>query len=142
MVLPTRVMCFVDWDCSVHNLWSYGLLVDNRLHSLVDVVVDMLAFDPGSSGGSVPGFVRGGGVFELGRLLLESRSSGLQVVMFELLMGNIFHLMVVLFGEDFLVLDWLDGGVMVVLMDFAVNSLLSFFMMYRFDMVPCYGAGD
>ena len=139
MVLPTRVMSFVDWDCSVHNLWSYGLLVDNRLHSLVDVVVDMLAFDSGSSGGGVPGFVRRGGVFKLGRLLLESQASGMLVVMLELPVGDTFHLMVVLFGEHFLMLDWLDGGVVVVLMDFAVNSLLSFFMMCRFDMVPCYG---
>ena len=140
MVLRGAVVRLVNRHGGMHDFGSDRLLVDDWLHSLVDVMMDMLAFDSGSSAGRVPRFVGRGGVFELARLLLESRTAGMLVAVFEFLVGDIFHVMAMLFREDLLVLDRLDGRVVVILMNLAVNSFLSFFVSSGFGMFPCDGA--
>ena len=60
----------VDGNSGVDDLWGDGLLVDDWLDSLVDMVVDMLTLDDWSSGGGVPGLVGGGGAGELSSLAL------------------------------------------------------------------------
>jgi len=138
MVLGAGVMCLVDRHRGVHDLRSNCLFVDDGLHGFVDVVMGMLAFDSGSCAGGVPGFVGGGGVSELAGFLLESGSSGISVFVFELLLHHGLHLMAVLFREDLLVLDWLDGGVVVVLMDLAVDGFLRLFVECRLDTLLSY----
>ena len=66
-----------------------------------------------------------GGVLELGSLTFESLASFMIVAVVALLVDNILHLVMVLLGENFLMLDRLDRGVVMVLVNFAVDSLMS-----------------
>jgi len=54
----------------MNDFWSDGLLVDHGLDSLMDMMVDVFAFDSWCCRSSMSGFVGVGDVLELG-----SRSS-------------------------------------------------------------------
>jgi hypothetical protein len=138
VVLGGRVVLLVDGDDGVDNFGGDGLLVDDGLDSLVDVVVDVLALDSRGGRCSVAGLVGMGGVLELGSLTLESLASLVVVAVVEFLVDGIFHHVVVLLREDLLMLDWLDGGVVMVLMDLAVDCLLDLLMATGLDVL----AGD
>jgi len=65
----------MDGDCGVDDRGLDGLLVDDGLDILVDMVVDMLAYGCGCCGGCVLGLADGAVVFELcllgGELVLD-----------------------------------------------------------------------
>ena len=70
----------------------------------------------------------GAAVVELCTLLLQAslHSCSISVVVFAVL--NTGHTMLVLLWQNFAILHWLDGGVVMVLVDLAVNCGLSFLM--------------
>lgn len=68
VVLGSDVVCLVDWDSGVDDLWLVGLLVDDWLDSFVHVVVDVLASHRGESRLSDSNRLGDGGVSELGEL--------------------------------------------------------------------------
>ena len=55
--------------------------------------------------------------------------------MVELLVNNILHLAMVLLGENFMMLDRLDRGVVIVLVNLTVDSLCELFMTSRLDVL-------
>jgi len=110
------------------NLWLDGFLMDNGLYTLVDMMMNMLAFDSWGCRSGVSCLVSCAGVSEAGSLTFELLFGLTNVVMLELSLLNGAHVVSVLLWEDFLMLDGLDGGVIVVLMDLTVNSFLDFFM--------------
>ena len=74
-------------------------------------------------------------ILELCTLLFETCFDGLfiAVMVLPMLDGN--NVMFVLFGKDFAVFDWLDGGMVVVLVHLTVNGSLSFFMANLCDLL-------
>lgn len=72
VVLSLIVMCLVNWDSGVHDVRLYGLLVDDGLVCLVDVVVNMLALNNRSVALSLCGLDPSGLILELCSLCLES----------------------------------------------------------------------
>lgn len=124
---------FVDWDGSVDNLGLDGLLVDYGLDSLVDMVMDMLTSDSRGSLLGGGGASSGRGVLESGKLSAYSSSGLFLIVMTELFLDLRDEVMGVLLWKNFSVLNWLNGGVVVILVDFPVNGLSGLFMSVRLD---------
>lgn len=127
-MLRRGMVFLVDRDDCVDHFGGDDLLVYNWLDGLVDVMMNVFALDSGSSRGVVSGFVGVGRVFELGCLSLKSQTSLVIITVMELPVDGVFHHMVMLLGEDLLMLDGLDGGVIVILVDFAVDSFLDLLM--------------
>ena len=88
------------------------------------MMVHMLSFNSGSYASHMLSPMSGAGVLESCSFAFEflPRCSG--VVMLELFALHGSHLVTVLLWKNFPVLNRLDGGVVVVLMDFAVYSFL------------------
>jgi hypothetical protein len=121
-VLGLILMNFVNRNSSVNNRWLDGLLLHNRLDVLVDVVVDMLSCYCGGGRCGVLRLVDCTGVFELGLFGGEAFLDVRVVAVLDVAVLYTSHLMSVLFWEDLTVLDGLGSGVMVVLMDFSIDS--------------------
>jgi len=115
----------MNGNSGVNDFWGDGLLVKHGLDSLMNVMVGVFAFDSWCGSSSTSGLVGVGGVLELGSLTLEFLASFVIVAVVALLVDNILHLVMVLLGENFLMLDRLDRGVVMVLVNLAVDSLVS-----------------
>lgn len=142
MVLSSSVMLLVDGDSGVNDLWGDCLLVDDGLNRLVDVMVNMLALNSWCSSSGVTCLVGVGGILELSHLGLESLTCLVFIAVVKLLVDNALHLVGVLLWEDLLVLDGLDGGVVVVLVDLAVNRLCHLLMSGGLDVLVGDSCGD
>lgn len=98
----------VDGNGGVNNGWLNSLLLDDGLDVLVDMVVDVLSCNGWGSCGGVLGLADGTGVFELsclgGKTLLDVRV----VAVLDVAVLNVCHLVVVLLGKNFTVLDGLN----------------------------------
>ena len=141
-MLRRGVVLLVDGNSGVDDFWGDGLLVDDRLDGLVDVMVDMLALDSWCGCGGVSGLVGVGGVLELSSFSFESLTCLVVVAVMEFLVDDGLHLVVMLLGEDLLVLDWLDGGVVVILVDLAVDGFLDLLMSGGLDVLARDTWGD
>lgn len=82
--------------------------------------MNMLSFDSSGLSGGVSSLVGCARVLESCSFALDFLSRLRRVVMLELSFLNCRHLVGVLFREDLSVLDRLDGGVVVVLVDLTV----------------------
>lgn len=81
MMLCTGMDGFMDGNGGVHDFRSDGLLVDDRLDFLMDVMMGMFAFDGWCGRCGVLGFMHGGSVLELSRLLLNCASGVIVILM-------------------------------------------------------------
>lgn len=121
MVLGGVVVDFVDGDGGVDDVGLDGLLVDDGLNGLMDMMMDMLASNGrlGSSGMlSLNPF---DGILVL-RLLSSKRLLHLiGTVMFEVSVLNADEVVVMLLRQNFSVIDGLDGSVVVILMNLLVD---------------------
>ena len=88
------------------------------------VVVDVLACHRWVGGGSVLGVMADRGVLELSCFLSETLLVAGVVIVVDVTSLNGGSLVVVLLRESLLVVHWLHGGVVVVLVDFLVYSLM------------------
>lgn len=79
------MVSLMDGDCGVHNVRCNGLLLDDGLDVLVNVVVNSLTSDSGSHSSSVCGIVGSGCAGKVGTLLVKLGSDLLGVAMVELL---------------------------------------------------------
>ena len=95
---------------------------------LVDVMMDVLARNGGCNGMTLLCAARGTGALELGTLLLQTGLNGSSIAMMHLAVFYWDDIVLVLFGEYFAVLDWLNGRVEMVLMNFTIDGGLSLFM--------------
>ena len=86
-------------------------------------MMNMLAFHGWSCGSSVPRIVSGASVSESSRFAFELLSGLANIIVLELSLLNSTHVVGVLLREHLLVLNWLNGGVIVVLVDLTVNGL-------------------
>jgi len=118
------VVNLMHWDSGVDNGWLDNLFLNDWLDGLVDVVVDVLASNGWGGGGSGSGLADLAGAAELVLLGLDSLSDVVIVAVTELAGLDADLVVDVLLWEDLLVLDWLDGGVVMILVNLAVNDLL------------------
>ncbi len=152
MVLSLVMVDFVDRDGGMYDGWLNGFLLDDRLDSLkhksmmfqycveyfanlVNVVVDMFSSNHWCHGVTLLGTALYPRILELRTLLLETCSNGLFVAMAELPMLDGDDVVLVLFRKYFAVFDWLDRGMVVVLVYLTVNGGLSFFMANLCDLL-------
>ena len=106
------------------------------------VVVDVLARNGGRNGLALASAAFGTGVLELETLLFETSLDGgiVTVVLLALLDGG--HLVNVFLRENFTVLDRLDRGVVVILVDLTVDGGGGLLMTVLGDVLLDYGRGD
>jgi hypothetical protein len=116
------LMNFVNRNGSVNDRWLDGLLLHNRLDILVNVVVHMLACDGGGGRGRMLRLVDCAGIFELGLFGGETFLDVGVVAVLDVAVLDAGHLVGMFFWENLAVLDRLDGGVVVVLVDFSVDG--------------------
>lgn len=152
MVLSLVVMYFVDWDSGVYDRWLNGFLLDDRLDSLkhgltmfqccvghftnlMNVVVDMFSSNYWCHGVTLLDTALYPRILELCTLLLETLFDGLIITMTELPVFDGDDVVLVLFRKDFAIFDWLDRGMVVVLVHLTVNGGLSFFMANLCDLL-------
>lgn len=127
-------MCLVNGDGSVDNLGLNGLLVDDWLDGLVNVVVNTFTSNGGLNLLSMLGLVGGRRVLELSSLALESQFDLLRLVVLDVTVLDLLHGVVVLLGQNLAVLDGLDGGVVMVLVSLLVDGSEDFLMSDWLDM--------
>ena len=132
-MLGRSIMCLVDWDGGVYDLWVHSLLMDDWLDCLMDLMVNMLARRGREGRDGMVRLVRHGGVLELGGFQLETFFCLGLVVVVEFAVFHGDHVVGVLFGQDLLVLKRLDCSVVVVLMDFTVHCLRDVLMASGLD---------
>lgn len=142
MVLGLIVVDFMDWDGGVDDGRLDGLLLDDWLDGLVDVVVNVLARQGWCSGRSVLSLSDLFGALELSSLSLESLSHVLIVAVVDLAVLSANQVVRVLLRKNLTVLDGLDGGVEVILVDLTVDDLLSFLVLCASDMLIHNGRVD
>lgn len=133
VVSGSVVVDLVDGDGGVDHVGLDGLLVDDGLDGLVDVVVDVLAAD-----GSVGTLAVGSSldyalVLEGGLLGSKIPLGGIGVPVVELAVLDGAKLRGVLLRKNLAVVDGLDSAVVVVLVNFLVNSSVDLLVDVRLD---------
>lgn len=81
-------------------------------------------------------------VFELHTLLLETSFHGVGVAVVVLAVLNSDHIVGVSFRQNLAVLNWLDGGVVVVLVHLTVDGSLSLLVFVLLDSLADDGGGN
>lgn len=142
VVLGGIVVHLVNGDSRVNDVRLNGLLVDDWLDGLMDVVVYVLTSHDWSDGA---------GVLALNALLLITELSLLGsktllhlvgIVVLERAVLDRDDVVVVLLRKDGLVDYWLHGSVVVVLVDFLVDSGLHILMLDAVDGLMSDGGSD
>lgn len=124
VVLGSVVVDLVDRDGGVDNVRLDGLLVDNGLDGLVDVVVDVLTADSGGNRLGVNSLDLSALVSKLSSLGGEALLDLGVVTVLERAVLDGGKVVVVLLRKNLTVLDGLDGGVVVVLVNLLVDGSL------------------
>lgn len=142
VMLRAGVMSFMYRSNSVNNLRLNSLLVDDWLHSLVNVVVDMFASDGWGGSLSVSCFVCSGVILELAKLSRNARLSFVIVAVMNFAVLGREQIVSVLLRESLLVSDWLHSGVVMILMNLTFNSLSHLLMSVWLNGLTCDGWVD
>jgi hypothetical protein len=142
VVLGLVVVDLVDGDGVVDDRRLDGLLADDWLDDLVDVVMDMLS-------GHRRGDCLGGLDRQLVAYIPELRcflgESSVDLFMVSVVKDPLFyvpHDMMMCFGQNLAMGDGLDGGVVVMLMDLTVYGRSGLFDVGGSDCFLCYGWSD
>lgn len=122
MMLGLILVNLMDWNGGVNDGGLDGLLLDDGLDVLVDVVVNVLADNVLAGGLGVLYISDITGALELSLLCCETLTDVAVVTVLEVSLLDSTHVMCVLFWENLLVLDGLDSGVVMVLVNLAVYS--------------------
>lgn len=121
-MLSSVVVDLVNGDSGVHDVRLNGLTVNNGLDVLVNVVVDVLASYLRADLVRLGGGVGNALVLELSGLSCETALDVGLVTVLERSVLDGDEVVVMLLGEDLTVLNGLDGGVVVVLVNLTVNG--------------------
>jgi hypothetical protein len=135
VVLSLVLVDLMNRDGGVDDGWLDRLLLYDGLDVLMHMVVDVLACDSGLSSLGVLNVADGAGVFELGLLGGETVLNVVVIPMLDVAVLDAGHVVCVLLGKDLLVLDGLNGGVVVVLVDFTVNGCLEVLVLGASDVL-------
>lgn len=142
MVLGLVVVDLMDWNGGVYDGWLDSLLLDNWLNVLVNMVVDVLTGDGWSSRCSVLRLANLAGVSELSLLSLKTLSYVVVIAVLDLTVLNTDNVVAVLLWKNLAVLDWLDGGVVMILVNLTVDGSGSLLVLGLGDMLVYNGWVD
>jgi len=142
VVLSSIVVNLVNGHSGVLDGGLDGLLLDDRLDDLMDVVMSVLAGNDRGLRVGVCGGAVGGSVLELGGLLLELLLDGRRVTVVVLTVLDGSGTVLVLLGKNLTVLNGLDGGVVVVLVDLTVDGTSHVLVVCLVDSLLCDSRGD
>jgi hypothetical protein len=142
MVLSGCVVSLMDGNRGVDNFGLDSLLLDDRDNSLMDVMMDMLASHGGSGRLCMMGLFNDSVILEVSHLGCDSLLGVSCIVMVELSFLGRKDVVGMLLWQFLLVLEGLDGGVVVMLVHFTVNGLCGFFMANRLDGLLSDGRAD
>jgi len=112
----------VDGDCRMDNMRLNCFLLDNRLDMLMDMVMNSLSCHDRSSLSRSCGVVSCGCVLESGGFAVQGSPRVLLISMVKFLMLHRSHVMMVLLRKCLLVGNWLNCGMMMLLMNLLVKS--------------------
>lgn len=122
MVLGLVLVDFVDGDGGVDDGWLDSLLLHNWLDGLVDVVVDVLASNVGVGSCGVLCGTDFTAVLELCCFGCKTILHMFVVAVLDVAVLNTGNVVIVLLWENLSVLDGLNGGMMVVLVDLTIHG--------------------
>lgn len=145
MVLRFLVVDFVHGCSAVHNMGLNRLLVDDGLHMLVNMVVNMFPLSSWCLGLSASGRTDFASVLCQTKPSLLLRQCTIDPVMIsvaELFVLGILVYMSMLLGEDLSVLDGLDSGVVMILVDFLVHWSVNLLVLSGLHMLMLNGGFD
>jgi hypothetical protein len=122
VVLGLVLMNLVDWDGGVDDRWLNSFLLDDWLDVLVNVVVNVLASDSSTLSGLMLNITDLTSVFELSGLGSKTLLYVLIISVCNVAVLNTGHLVGVLLWENLTILDWLDGCVVMILVDLTIDG--------------------
>lgn len=125
------MMNFVDWDNTVDNVGLDDFLVHYGLNVLVDVVVDMLSADGGSSALGELSIVHFSRIPELGGLSSQLLLCAVVVAVVELAVLDSAEFVLMVLWQNLAVMNRLHCAVVVVLVYFAVGGGDDFLVLGR-----------
>jgi hypothetical protein len=142
MVRRLVVVNLMDRYSGVDNVGLNCLLLYNRLDGLVDVVVDMLAADRGRSALAVCGSINLPLILEASLLINKVPLGGVVIAVVELAMLDGAKFSSVLLREHFAILNWLDGAVVVILVNLLIHSSQDFLVLVGLHNLVLYSRGN
>lgn len=145
MVLRFLVVNLVHGCSAVHHVGLNRLLINDGLHMLVDVVVDVFTLSSWCLGLSASGRANFASVLCQTKPSLLLRQNTIDPVMIsvtELLVLGILVYMSMLLGENLSVLDRLDSGVVMILVDFLVHWSVNLLVLSGLNMLMLNGGFD
>jgi len=128
MMLGFILVYFVDRDGCVHNGWLDSLLLDDRLNVLVNVVMNVLTCNRGICGGGMLRLASCASILELCLLSGKAVLDVVVIAVLEMFVLDTDYIMGVLLWKHLLVLNGLHRGMVVILVDFTINSLSDIIM--------------
>lgn len=141
-MLSSDVVCLVNGHSGVDDLWLVGLLVDDWLDGLVHVVVNVLARHSWQGRGSLSRWLNDATVLELAELSSYPLRGLSFIVMSESLLDGVDKVVRVLLWKRLLVSDWLNSGVVVMLVHLSVDGLDCLLMSVWLDGLGSDGGVD
>lgn len=136
---------FVHGCSAVHNVRLNRLLIDDWLHMLMDVVVNMFPLSSWCLGLSASGRANFAGVLcqtKPSLLLRQNTVDTVMVSVAKLFVLGILVYMSMLLREDLSVLDGLDSGVVMILMNFLVHWSVNLLVLSGLHMLMLNGGFD
>jgi hypothetical protein len=121
-------MNFVNWFSGVYNSWLNGLLLDDWLDVLVNVVVDMLACNGRVGSRAMLGLSNCASILELSGLGCETLLDMRVVTVLDMTVFSLVVAVRVFFGENLTMLNGLNGGVVVVLVNLTIYGVCDVFV--------------
>ena len=139
MVLGLILVNFMNRDSGVDDRWLNSLLLHNWLNGLtmsvavvgkesshwtyfMNVMVNMFASDHRCNGVTFLSSTLRTCILKLQTLLFQAGFNSGIIPMLEIAVFNGSHIMRVLLWQNFTIFDWLNGGVVMVLMDLAIDG--------------------
>jgi len=133
VVCSSVVVDLMDGNGGVDNIGLDNLSLDYWLDCLVDVVVNMLSSNSGCSTLALCGSIDTPLIAELSLFLRQVLLGGFVVTVVKLAVLDSTELGSVLLWKDLTVLDWLDGAVVVVLVNLLVDSSVDLLVLVGLD---------
>lgn len=142
MVGSLVMVNLMDGDGGVDNVGLDGLLLNNGLDSLVDVVVHVLSANSRGNTLAVGGVLNAALVSKASLVVDQGPLSGIGIAVVKLAVLNSTELSSVLLWQDLTVVDGLDSAVVVVLVNLLVNGSVDLLVYVRLDDLVLNSGGN
>jgi len=129
VVFGLIIVDFVDRNCGVYNRWLDSFLFHHRLNILMDMVVDMFPSNSWVCRRSMLSISNRASILELSLFGCKTFADVLIVAMLDIAVLYASNVVGMLFGKNLTVVDGLDRGMVVILVNLAINSSCGFLVL-------------